>query len=198
MNANEPEVMVFQTSRRRVLIATLLALVLAGVVLVAVILPAEFNRDPFGVGAALGISGLSKPAAVSAATLHKEGQVFYQNNASFQLMPFEFVEYKYQLSKGSGMLYSWTVSKAREGGASPVTFDFHGESHELEGYVESYSLGEGDHEQGSFIAPFTGIHGWFWANHGGESVTVTLRTTGFYSESIEFRDGFVVRRALSQ
>jgi len=196
MNTSVPEVVVFQTSKRRILIATLLALVLAVAVLVAFILPAEFNKDPLGVGETLGISGLSKPAAASAKTVHKEANAFYENSTSFQLMPFEFVEYKYQLSKGSGMLYSWTVSKARAGGASPVSFDFHGESHELEGYVESYSLGEGDHENGTFVAPFNGIHGWFWANHSSETVTVTLNTTGFYSESFEFRDGFVIKQAL--
>ena len=43
----------------------------------------------------------------------------------------------------------------------------------------------------TFIAPFEGIHGWFWANHGSEAVTVTLNTAGFFTESLEFRDGFV-------
>ncbi len=190
MNTKASQTVVLQTNRSKVLLASLLALILAAAILSAFILPAEFNRDPLGVGEALGISGLSQPAAVSVERVSKEEGAFHQDSVSFQLLPFEFVEYKYSLSKGSSMLYHWTVTRSRGGESSAVSFDFHGESHEVEGYEESYSEGEGDHESGTFIAPFEGIHGWFWANHGAEAVTVTLRTTGFYTESLEFRDGF--------
>ena len=198
MNTNTSKMVVLQTDKRRILLATLLALVLAAAVLTVFILPAEFNRDPLGVGEALGISGLSQPAGAgaSAEIVRKEEAAFHQDSVSFQLLPFEFVEYKYQLGKGSSMLYHWAVTKSRVGGASAVSFDFHGESHELEGYEESYSLGEGDHEGGTFIAPFDGIHGWFWANHGAEAVTIKLSTTGFYTEALEFRDGFVKKQVM--
>jgi len=196
MNTKTSDTVVLQTGKRSVLLASLLAFILAVVVLGAFILPAEFNRDPLGVGEALGIAGLSQPAAVSAETVRKEEGAFHQDSVSFQLLPFEFVEYKYELSKGSSMLYRWTVTKSRGGEASAVSFDFHGESHEVEDYEENYSLGEGDHEGGTFIAPFDGIHGWFWANHGAEAVTVKLSTTGFYTESLEFRDGFVKKQKL--
>jgi len=196
MNSKTSDAVVLQTSKGRVLLAVLLAFILAAVVLTVFILPAEFNRDPLGLGEALGISGLSQPAAISAEKVRKEEGAFHQDGVSFQLLPFEFVEYKYQLSKGSSMLYRWTATKSRGGDASAVSFDFHGESHEVEGYEESYSEGEGDHEGGTLIAPFDGIHGWFWANHGAEAVTVTLSTTGFYTESLEFRDGFVKKQML--
>ncbi|MBQ0719135.1 MAG: hypothetical protein KBT88_12255 [Gammaproteobacteria bacterium] len=196
MNTRTSEIVVLQTDKRKILLATLLALLVAAVILGVFILPAEFNRDPLGVGEALGISGLSQPVAASGETVRKEEGGFHQQSVSFELLPFEFVEYKYQLSKGSSMLYHWTVTKNPAGISSPVSFDFHGESHEIEGYEESYSLGEGDHENGTFIAPFDGIHGWFWANHGAQAVTVTLSTTGFYTESLEFRDGFVKKQML--
>ena len=196
MNTDVPESVVLQTDKRKILTASLFAVILAAALLVIFILPAEFNKDPLGVGEALGISGLSKPAGVSAETVRKEAGAFREDGVSFQLLPFEFVEYKYQLNKGGSMLYSWTTTKTKAGGSSPVAFEFHGESHEVEGYVESYSLGEGDREAGTFIAPFKGIHGWFWANHGPETVTVTLSTTGFYTETLEFRDGFVKKQVL--
>ena len=196
MNSKTSDTVVLPTSKGRVLLAAVLAFILAAVVLSIFILPAEFNRDPLGMGEALGIKGLSQPAAESAETVRKEEGTFLRDSISFQLLPFEFVEYKYELSKGSSMLYRWTVAKSRSGEASAVSFDFHGESHEVEGYEESYSEGEGDHEGGTFIAPFAGIHGWFWANHGAEAVTVTLSTTGYYTESLEFRDGFVKKQAL--
>lgn len=33
---------------------------------------------------------------------------------------------------------------------------------------------------GSFIAPTTGIHGWFWENKGKQQVDIHLTTAGFY------------------
>ncbi|MDF1832393.1 MAG: hypothetical protein P1U52_08560 [Porticoccaceae bacterium] len=191
MNTKTSQIDVVQTSRRKVLFASLLAFILAAAILSVFILPAEFNRDPFGIGEALGISGLSEPTIVSVETVNKEDAVFHKDSVSFQLLPFEFVEYKYPLSKGASMLYHWTVGGTPGGKMGAVSFDFHGESHEVEGYEESYSEGEGDREAGTFIAPFEGIHGWFWANHGSEAVTVTLNTAGFFTESLEFRDGFV-------
>ncbi|MEZ0122632.1 MAG: hypothetical protein AB9Q17_02445 [Candidatus Reddybacter sp.] len=196
MNTNAPESVVLQTNKRKILTATLFAVVLAAALLIIFILPAEFNKDPLGVGEALGISGLSKPASVSAETVRKEEGTLREDSVSFQLLPFEFVEYKYQLNKGGSMLYSWTSTKIRAGDSRLVSFEFHGESDEVEGYVESYSLEEGDREAGTFIAPFKGIHGWFWANHGPEAVTVTLSTAGFYTETLEFRDGFVKKQVL--
>lgn len=197
MNKNTAELVAPQPSRRKVLLATFLALFVAIMILALFILPAEFNKDPLGVGKVLGISGLSKPPPASIGTVRKEKGAYYQDSVSFQLLPFEFVEYKYQLSGGGSMLYQWTASNTRSGGDSPVSFDFHGESHETEGYEESYSLGEGDHENGAFTAPFNGIHGWFWVNQGSESVTVKLTTAGFYTESLEFRDGFVKKEMVS-
>jgi hypothetical protein len=36
--------------------------------------------------------------------------------------------------------------------------------------------------QGNFVAPFAGIHGWYWRNQGETPVTLTLDTSGFYAE----------------
>lgn len=34
---------------------------------------------------------------------------------------------------------------------------------------------------GSFIAPFTGQHGWYWRNLSDERAMITLETSGYYS-----------------
>jgi|AZII01.1.fsa_nt_gi hypothetical protein len=197
MTIKVPESDILQAERRKVLAATLFAVVSAVVILVLFILPAEFNKDPLGMGEVLGLSGLSSSSGVRVETIHKEEGALREDSVSFQLLPFEFVEYKYQLNKGGSMVYSWNSTKAKAG-SSLVSFEFHGESEETEDYVESYSLGEGEHEAGTFIAPFSGIHGWYWANHGSEIVTVTLNTAGFYTQSLEFRDGFVNKKPLEQ
>ena len=49
---------------------------------------------------------------------------------------------------------------------------------------------------GSFHAPFTGIHGWFWENRGSSTITINLYSSGFYVNSTVFRDGGSYEREL--
>jgi hypothetical protein len=181
------ETAILEKNNTRILLVTLAAFAVATLILVTFILPAEFNRDPLGVGQRLGVFGLSDPGLTTVDTVSKEKTVFHNDAISFDLLPFEYVEYKYQMAEGSSLLYSWTASDL-------VSFDLHGESHDDEGYEESYSMGKDDEQNGSFIAPFNGIHGWFWENRGANTVTVKLSTAGFYSESLEFRDGDVNKK----
>ena len=37
-----------------------------------------------------------------------------------------------------------------------------------------------------YVAPFTGIHGWFWQNQSLEPVTVTIDSTGGYTGAVIF------------
>lgn len=181
-------------SRRRILSATGLALVLALVVLVVAVLPAEYGIDPLGTGKGLGLTALAGtdeagPAAPSTLEAVRAGVntpqtgVLAQDTFTVELRPFEGVEYKYRVEKGGSMAYAWTAS-------SDVGFDFHGEPDgAAEGFSESYGKGEGRAAQGVFIAPTPGVHGWFWENTGPGRVTVTLTTSGFYTASTEYRDG---------
>ena len=54
------------TLRRRSLRGLGIALVVAAVLLVTVVLPAEFGRDPTGVGRLLGLATMREPAAAPA------------------------------------------------------------------------------------------------------------------------------------
>jgi len=35
---------------------------------------------------------------------------------------------------------------------------------------------------GSFVAPFDGIHGWFWRNHSDKPVTIKVKVSGFFEK----------------
>lgn len=189
MKDNTQEMAAHKLGATKIVFATVAALVVAAFILTILILPAEFNRDPLGVGEMLGIKGLSQTAIVE--TVTREKAEYGADAVSFQLLPFEFVEYKYRLNKGSTMLYNWTASDT-------VSFDFHGEPVDgPEGFSESFSLGKADRENGTFTAPFSGIHGWFWENRGAHPVTVKLTTAGFYTATLEFRDGFVNEKKIS-
>ena len=49
----------------------------------------------------------------------------------------------------------------------------------------SYWKDEGqERDSGAFAAPVTGRHGWFWQNLNDQTVTIRLKTSGFYEKLI--------------
>ena len=106
------------------------------------------------------------------------------DSRTIELEPEEGREYKYYLREGSTMLYSWVAS-------GPVRVEMHSEEDgtpdgtaEFFDVVPAQSAG-----QGTFLAPFPGIHGWYWENQTDEAVTVTIRSSGFYTYGVEFPAG---------
>jgi hypothetical protein len=180
---------------------TVIALAVAAVLLVTVVLPAEYGVDPTGIGGRLGLTAIaSPPLAVVEDTRPGDAPLVPVQNgpvgqypaefkldvAEFTLEPFEYIEYKYHLEQGATMMFSWTAS-------APLTHDFHGEratpppgGGPLE---QSYDKSDRQRANGSFTAPFTGIHGWFWENPGDDNRTITIRLTssGYYRSAVEMR-----------
>ena len=76
------------------------------------------------------------------------------------------------------MLYSWRA----DGG---LLHDLHGDRDGAPANPsESFDKEPRRQASGAFTAPFTGIHGWYWENPGGETVTVSLASAGFYASAI--------------
>jgi hypothetical protein len=175
-------------SMRTLAKATVLALIVAGIVLVIAVLPAEYGIDPFGIGEALGLVILSDPASATQGDVRPDGLVaeespYHADTISFDLAPGDSVEYKYRLEAGQSMVYAWETS-------GPVRSEMHSEADDApEGTAEFFEIiEETTLAQGSYTAPFPGIHGWYWLNlNEGEGITVTLTTSGFYSYAMEFR-----------
>ena len=172
-------------SKAKLAWATLAALVVAGVVLVATVLPAEYDIDPLGIGEALGLRVLSTPGSgaipVSPDVIIAHRSSYRLDRRTFVLAPEGWVEYKYRLEEGRSMVYSWTASHwvrsemhSEADGASEGTAEFF--------EVEEQTLAR----HGSYVAPFPGIHGWYWLNETDDTVTVTLDAAGFFSTSVEF------------
>jgi hypothetical protein len=81
------------------------------------------------------------------------------------------------------MLFSWEATRI-------VSYDFHSEPEGgPKGYAESFDKRDSDRASGTYTAPFNGIHGWYWENGGGATVTIRLTTAGFYTEALEFFTG---------
>ena len=180
--------------RARLALAAGIALLVAGLVLVAVVLPAEYGVDPFGTGARLGLTALADTArqvdalnaqaaagASAAPIVVAQERPFSSERRDFTIAAGEWVEYKYRLEKGEALLYSWTAT-------GPVEFEFHAEPDGgPRGYAQTYEKGDASGASGTLTAPFSGIHGWYWANKGAAPVTLTLASSGYYALSHEFK-----------
>jgi hypothetical protein len=115
-------------------------------------------------------------------TFIAERDPFQFDSREITLEPGEGMEIKYNMKKGAGLLYSWTTS-------APVFFEFHGEpdvkptGKQGTDYYESYELEDKkgrDQSHGTFLAPSTGIHGWFWENKSDKPVTLKLTSSGYF------------------
>ena len=201
-------------SRKKLLLGTGAALVVAAVGLVVFVLPAEFGIDPTGAGEALGLTQLAgqkgkeniylkrgqartnvlfplnEPAQPDEQTLRKvladKGIAFpadaqvQSDRFQLELLPYEGIELKYELAQGAPMIFSWRAS-------GMVNYDMH--AHPYAGGVdltESYSITDAPAQTAVYVAPFTGIHGWFWQNRSLENVTLTIDTVGGFTGAVIF------------
>jgi hypothetical protein len=172
-------------SKTRIAKATILASLIALALLLIAVLPAEYGVDPLGVGQALGLLNISNvDGSVPASTSVESGvnvpqpNVYKVDAQDFSLFPGEGFEFKYHMQKGAVMVYSWKAT-------SVVEFEFHGEPDQkpTPDYYDSYVLDQAgkDRAFGSFTAPSTGVHGWYWKNNGENPVSIRLTSAGFYT-----------------
>ena len=174
--------------------ATGIALLAAGTILITTVLPSEFGIDPTGIGKAMGLTALSatdaeaakmpesmamsEPVAQTPAEIVVKSEVpFRSDEMSLTLQPDEGGEIKSTMRKGEQIVFNW----ATEGGS--VNVDMHGEKANAGDIFTSYWKGKQIvNDQGSFVAPFDGTHGWYWRNRGDKPVTVKVKVSGFYEK----------------
>lgn len=183
--------------------STLLAIATAGVLLVTVVMPAEYGIDPTGVGNAIGLKKMGEiktslaqeAAAEETAADEAKTQILKtetvlpktqslelqpsitlpSNELSVTLAPDEGTEIKALMRKGAIVSYEWWT----DGGKA--NFDVHADSRKLKINYHNYSKGSEVRKSGEIIAAFDGSHGWFWRNRTNKNITITLKTQGDYS-----------------
>lgn len=181
-------------ARRRLLAATLTTLAIAVLVVLGFVLPAEYGRDPLGVGRLTGVARLWGPedqvvdARSGAGPLAREfQQPFRSDVVEIPLGGFltgaanSELEYKVSMRKGAVLTYAWEVSGA--GDPRDLRFDQHGHTTPAAGeamQVVTFRQGSGLRQQGALTAPFDGIQGWQFSNGGDGPVVIRLRLAGFY------------------
>jgi hypothetical protein len=188
-------------SSKQLVRSTLIAAGVAAVLLVTVVMPAEYGVDPTGVGAFIGLTQMgeiksqlgdeaetdaheqSAPDERSdllqelfglfAISAHAQEAGAWRDEFSFTLAPGEGTEWKLVMEAGATADYAWSA----EGGV--VNYDLHGDGG---GRSISYEKGRGKPSaDGVVTAAFAGNHGWFWRNRDRRDVTVTVRVRGDYS-----------------
>ena len=162
------------------------AAVVAAILLVAVVLPAEYGIDPLGIGQRL---GLLRPATVTEPMVPSLGSTagqpvtpeparFREDEMTLTLQPGDGAEIKAYMARGRRFVFTWTAA----GGA--VNFDMHGEptNAKPDEFTSYWKDVDQTSAHGAFEAPFDGTHGWFWENLGPAPVTITVQTRGFYDK----------------
>jgi hypothetical protein len=160
------------------------ALVVASVILVAFVLPAEYQIDPTGFGKHTGLVKMSQTqAAPPAATptpvmnttaAHTYSIPFRTDDVDIPIGKDGELEYKVHMQEGGTLIYSWKCPQS-------LYIDFHGESDKEPGKATSYTVTQEAKEgHGSLTAPFTGIHGWFFQNQTDIVTVIHVKMSGFY------------------
>ena len=189
-------------SSKQLLTSTLIALIVAAVLLVTVVLPSEYGIDPTRIGRVLGLTQMGeikmslareaeaerkRDAATGNLPLAPAVQVpavtpptvvrpdsSRNDTMTVTLKPGEGAEIKLMMTKDQKASYQWNST-------GPVNFDAHGDGPNRE--FASYKKGTGSNgDSGDITASFTGSHGWFWRNRTNDDVTITIKTSGEYSE----------------
>ena len=177
----------------RLILATLGALALAALIVLGAILPAEFNRDPLGLGKLSGLSRLWAPedqrveTAAGAARAREYDVAFRTDVVEIPLGDFlagadkSELEYKVRMKKDATLIFAWEVIGTSE--PRDFHFDQHGHTTPAPGQpmaVSTWRQAFGLKQQGALTAPFDGIQGWQFSNSSEKPVVVRLRLAGFY------------------
>ncbi len=199
-------------SSRDLLRSTVIALVIAGVLLVTVVLPAEYGVDPTGIGQVIGLKRMGEikvalaleaeaDAAADAAALaaEEEDAANFVAATRAEAPPegaveerggkLEMIEISLQPAEGKEVKLRMSEGANVDyewwtiGGV--VDFELHADDppNAAAGAYHSYAKGQGESGgEGVLIAAFDGMHGWFWRNRTDQVVTITLRAEGEFEE----------------
>jgi hypothetical protein len=181
----------YQASSRTLSVASGTAFLLAVLILVLFVLPAERGIDLTGAGSTLGLTQMSgakarteAPAAAAAASMPAiqaptkqsivQSTPWRSDEMTVVVKPHTGIEVKAMMKTGDHLIFRWEST-------APVKMDMHGErpdaGDEFTRYWMESDLSSG---QGAFTAPFEGRHGWFWRNRSDKDVTIKVQTAGFY------------------
>ena len=177
-------------SRKNILLSTG-TLFIAAVILTVGVLPAEYGIDPLGIGRITGTIKLHaasekmQPASTAITPDARSYTIPYRSNViDIPLDTYESgnaseLEYKVAMHKGQALVYSWNITENIK--PDDIYSEFHGHTLGQTMTVAYYRKAAGSVDNGALIAPFDGVHGWYFQNSSARPVTIHLRISGFYT-----------------
>jgi hypothetical protein len=108
----------------------------------------------------------------------QQGQT-WSDTTTVNLAPDDGYEVKLVMEKGATARFEWFTNGPK------VNYDTHGDGPGINyhGYGKGTNV---ERQEGELTAAFTGSHGWFWRNRSGQPLTITLRTSGAYTDMKEY------------
>lgn len=198
------------TNRPRILKGLAIATVLALIVLFVVVLPAERNYDPTGIGQKLGLmrkSPATLDEVIDDVLAGNDNLVANKDADPMDPMPLpnpavsqfeshaprtetitiklgwdEKTEIKAVLGKAKAIVYDWSV----EGGKAYVDFHGHDPAKSKDFWVRYEEADAITGRSGSLVAPFAGEHGWYWLNVSETPITIKLTVTGYQEKLVNY------------
>ena len=115
--------------------------------------------------------------------------VFFEERPEFRtdvieipLFALQDLEYKLDMKQGGAVSYHWEANNLPD--SEELLTEFHGHTireAEAPGDLMFYRVGRGDSYEGYLVAPWDGIHGWYFSNESNQDITIMLTVSGFYS-----------------
>jgi hypothetical protein len=199
---------------RQIVKGSAVAAAVAVLAMVFFVLPAELGIDLTGFGEKTGLTGLARSGSgtniylerglkrknvlfpLDAAAKPDEATLratlaaksiaiparakFVSDHWEYELLPYDSIEMKYKLAQGQPMIFAWHAPV-------PVHYDMHSVPDQGGNpATESFAISDAPSQTGVYVAPFTGIHGWFWQNQTLNNVTVTIDATGAFAGAVIF------------
>ena len=214
-NTPKPSIEDLPTSTQ-LLRSTGIAIAAAAVIVVTVVMPAEYNLDPTGIGGVLGLTEMGEIKAQLAEEAEADRLMMEQQAVEPQsalspgvldtifglfvgaayaqdapvVAPVWTDEITFPLEPGKGIEIKLVM---KEGAVAQYDWAVTGGAVNFDthgdgsGNTISYEKGRAvEADAGDLTAAFTGNHGWFWRNRGDAPVSVTLRVAGAYTEVKRF------------
>lgn len=194
-------------SAAKLLKSTVAAIILASIILVTAVLPAEYGIDPTGVGRVLGLTKMGKIkvslaqeaiAEEAVAEPLKLEELFEDTSTASSKSETVVEALSAETIKSDSIMVSLEPDQAREvkvkmvkGGKvsyswktsnDRANFDVHGDSKKHKINYFNYSKGSAESDSGVLEAEFDGKHGWFWRNRSGKPMTIILEVKGEFAE----------------
>lgn len=173
-------------SLRKLKRSAALGTVTALMLFLVVVLPAEFGADPTGLGQVLGLKRMGEikreltavSEDVDATTDHViDVTSTGRTRIRLVLRPYRGREVKAWMNKGATMRFDWSSN------GEAVEYEFHGDTGNPKNlFVKSYEQGTRINQAGTFVAGFTGRHGWYWHNLKSKPVLITVNAEGEFNK----------------